>query len=241
MMRNSESPLLHTLPAELNSFIGRVQDSAEVGHLLTVSRCVTLTGAGGCGKTRLAVHVARAVADRFADGVWYVALAPLFDPALVPQAVATALALPEQPGRPPMETLAEHLRSKHGLLVLDNCEHLIDACAHLITTLMQACPRLRALATSREPLNVDGEFVWFVPSLAVPASAGPVSRLLQYDAIRLFRERAKAARSDFELTSQNGASVVQICRRLDGIPLAIELAAARLKFLGTEQIAARLD
>jgi predicted ATPase len=241
MIRNGTLPLLHNLPAQFSSFIGRVQDSAEIARLLATSRLVTLTGAGGCGKTRLSAHVARAVADRFADGVWYIPLASLSDLALVPQAVATVLGLPEQPDRPLADTLAEYLRPKQGLLVLDNCEHLIDACAHLVTTLLQACIQLRILATSREPLNVDGEFVWIVPSLSVPTLAGPVSHVQQYDAVRLFSERATAASSTFELTSQNSASVAQICQRLDGIPLAIELAAARLKVLSAEQVAARLD
>jgi non-specific serine/threonine protein kinase len=241
MIRNSESPLLHNLPAQLSSFIGRVQDSAEVARLLAMSRLVTLTGAGGCGKTRLAAHVARAVAQRFADGVWYIPLASLSDPAVVPQAAASVLDLPEQPDRPLTDTLTEYLRPKQGLLVLDNCEHLLDACAHLVTTLLQACTELRILATSREPLNVDGEYVWIVPSLAVPTSTGAVSHLQDYDAIRLFSERATAVSSTFELTNQNAAGVAQICRRLDGIPLAIELAAARLWVLSTEQIAARLD
>jgi non-specific serine/threonine protein kinase len=212
-----------------------------VARLLATSRLVTLTGAGGCGKTRLAAHVARTVADRFADGVWYSPFASLSDPTLVPQAVATVLELPEQPGRSLLATLAEYLHAKHVLLVLDNCEHLIDACAHLATSLLQSCTQLSILATSREPLNVDGEFVWIVPSLTVPPSASPVSHLHHYDAVRLFCERATAASSAFELTSQNGASVTNICRRLDGIPLAIELAAARLKILSAEQIAARLD
>ncbi len=177
MTRNRKPPLLRNLPTHLSTFVGRVQDSADVAHLLAASRLVTLTGAGGCGKTRLAVHVARAIAHRFADGVWYTGLASLTDPALVPQAVATALDLPEQPERPLTDTLAEYLRSRQGLLVFDNCEHLIDACAQLVTTLLHACSHVRILATSREPLNVDGEFVWVVPSLAVPTSSGSVSDL----------------------------------------------------------------
>jgi predicted ATPase/DNA-binding CsgD family transcriptional regulator/Tfp pilus assembly protein PilF len=238
---NSKGPLLHHLPTQLSSFIGRVQDSGAVARLLAASRLVTLTGAGGCGKTRLATHVAHAIGERFTDGVWYSTLAPLSDPALVARTVATVLGLPEQPGRPLIDTLTEYLLPKQCLLVLDNCEHLIDACAHLATALLQACTQLRILATSREPLNVDGEYIWIVPSLSVPAAAGPVSHLQQFDAVRLFCERATAASSTFELTSQNGASVAHICRRLDGIPLAIELAAVRLKILSAEQIAARLD
>jgi non-specific serine/threonine protein kinase len=241
MTRDSELPLLHNLPVQLSSFIGRVRDSAEVAQLLARSRLVTLTGAGGCGKTRLAVHVSQAIANHYADGVWYSALASLTDPALVPEAVASVLALPEQPGRRLTDTLVEYLHPKQGLLVFDNCEHLIESCARLVTTLLAACPYIRILATSREPLNVEGELVWIVPSLSAPASNVPVPRLRRYDAVRLFCERATAVSSAFELTSQNGGSVAQICWRLDGIPLAIEFAAARLTLLSAEQIAARLD
>src|SRR5262245_22965352 len=203
MGRDSKPPLLHNLPVQFSSFIGRVQDTAEVAQLLAASRLVTLTGAGGWGKTRLAAHVSHTIAERYADGVWYSALAPLSDPALVPGAVAIVLGLPEQPGRPPSETLAEYLRLKQGLLILDNCEHLIEACAHLATMLLASCPELRILATSREPLNVDGEFVWNVPSLTVPAPTVSAAYLQQYDAVRLFCERAAAASGSFALTSQN--------------------------------------
>jgi non-specific serine/threonine protein kinase len=234
-------PSLHNLPTRLSSFVGRVQDTADLGHLLTTSRLVTLTGAGGCGKTRLAEHIARVSAYIVADDVWYVPLAALSDDALVPRAVASVCGLPEQPDRSVTDSLVEHLRAQHGLLILDNCEHLLEVCAQLTMTLLQACQDVRILATSREPLNVEGEIVWIVPSLSVPAADESVERMLDYDAVRLFCDRAGSVSSSFHLTQSNGASVAHICRQLDGIPLAIELAAARLQALTAEQIAARLD
>jgi predicted ATPase/DNA-binding CsgD family transcriptional regulator len=233
--------LPNNLPLQLSSFIGREREIAEVRRRLETSHLVTLTGPGGAGKTRLAIHVAGMVADRFADGVWFIPLASLAVPALLPQAVASALGLLEQPDRPLMDTLTEHLRTRQLLLVLDNCEHLIESCAQLATNLLQSCPDVRILATSRESLNLDGEFVWIVPSLSVPPSSLAETELHKYDAVRLFVERSSATGTTFQMTSDNAEHVIKICRRLDGIPLAIELAAARVKVLGVEQIAARLD
>jgi len=236
---------LHNLPAELSSFVGRLREKAEVHQLLESGRLVTLTGPGGCGKTRLALQVAAGLLDEYSDGVWLVELASLSEPALVPQEVSLALGLREAQDRHPTRVLLDHLRTKQILLVFDNCEHLIEACAELAETLERGCPRIRILATSREALGVTGEIAWIVPSLTMPEldELIPFETLMEYDAIRLFVERAKAARNApaFALTEENSPSVIRICRRLDGIPLAVELAAARLKALTLEQVTTRLD
>jgi predicted ATPase/DNA-binding SARP family transcriptional activator len=236
------------LPTPLTSLIGRTRERAEVARLLATTRLLTLTGAGGSGKTRLALAVAADVMTNEPEGVALVELAALADPSLAPQAVASALGLREEGQRPMTTTLAEALRSREILLVLDNCEHLIDACAHLAQMLLNDCPRLRILATSREPLGVAGETTWLVPSLALPdprllALSGMelVNGLKQVEAIQLFVERATATLPTFTLIPDNAAAIAQICRRLDGIPLAIELAAARVKLLSVAQLAARLD
>jgi predicted ATPase/DNA-binding CsgD family transcriptional regulator len=238
----------HNLPAQLTPCIGREQDVDALARLLAVTRLLTLTGAPGVGKTRLALEVAGGLGDAFPDGVWLVELAPLADPDLVPQAVATTLGVREQPHRSVLETLAAAGRARRLLLVLDNCEHLVDACAGLADRLLQACPSLVILATSREPLGVAGETAWRVPSLALPevdgpGPSGPVegSALGECAAVKLFVERARAARPTFALTDLYAQPVARICRRLDGIPLAIELAAARVTALSVEQIADRLD
>jgi predicted ATPase/class 3 adenylate cyclase len=235
--------LPNNLPLQLTSFVGREREQAEVRRLLTTARLVTLTGTGGCGKTRLALQVGAELADAFADGVWFVDLAPLADPALVPQTVAAVLGVHEVAGRPLLQTVADHLRGRELLLILDNCEHLLDACAQLADALLRACPRLRILATSRELLGVAGESAWRVPSLTLPDARQPpaAASLTQYEAVRLFIERAVAALPTFAVTNQNAPAVAQLCWRLDGIPLAIELAAARVRMLTVEQIAARLD
>jgi predicted ATPase/DNA-binding SARP family transcriptional activator len=233
----------HNLPAFLTSFIGREREIAEIKRLLLQVRLLTLTGAGGCGKTRLALQVAGELEREYPDGVWVVELAALSDPSLVPQAVASGLGLGEAPGQPLTATIAESLRCKQLLLVLDNCEHLVEACATLADALLGACPNLRVLATSRQPLGLVGEAVWPVPPLSLPAVGRlpPTEHLVESEAIRLFLERARLTRPDFALTSQNATAVAQVCQRLDGMPLAIELAAARVKLLSAEQIAARLD
>ncbi len=232
----------HNLPTQLSSFIGREREIVEVKRLLSSSRLVTLTGAGGCGKTRLALHVAADVLNAFADGAWFVELAPLSDPALVLQAVASALGVREDQGRPLMTALLDHARTKQLLLVLDNCEHLIEACAQLADTLLRASPSLRILATSREALNIVGETIWPIPSLSLPdpQSLPALESLMRYDSLRLFIERAAAARPDFAMTKQNSTDIVQVCQRLDGLPLAIELAAPLVKALTVEQITERL-
>jgi non-specific serine/threonine protein kinase len=228
---------------ELSSFVGRGKELAEVKRLLENNRLLTLTGSGGCGKTRLALAAASELVERFDDGVWLVELAPLVDPPLVPQAMASTLGVREQPGRSPTETLSHYLRTRKVLLVLDNCEHLVEACAELAEALLHSCPELLILATSREALGITGEVAWLVPSLSLPdlRHMPAVESLPQYESARLFVERVLAVKPSFTLTERNAVAVAQVCYRLDGIPLAIELAAARAKVLPVEQIADRLD
>jgi non-specific serine/threonine protein kinase len=234
---------LNNLPIQLSSFIGRERAIADLKHLLPTTRLLTLTGAGGSGKTRLALQVATDLLPAFEHGVWWVELASLTDPVLVPQQVASSLGLSEQPGRLLLDTLSDFLESKKLLLVLDNCEHLITACAHVVGTLLRSCPELRILATSREAFTIPGETVWSVPALDIPDAyhLPPVEGLVKYEAVHLFVERASSALPAFRLTQQNAQALVQVCHRLDGLPLAIELAAARVKVLSVEQIATQLD
>ncbi|HEU5099276.1 MAG TPA: BTAD domain-containing putative transcriptional regulator [Roseiflexaceae bacterium] len=231
------------LPIALTSFIGRTREIAEITQLLANTRLLTLTGAGGCGKTRLALALAGEQAAAYPDGVWFIEQAALMDEALMPQAVAATLGVREEPQRPLTTTLVDALRSRAMLLLLDNCEHLLDGCARLVQTLLSACPRLRILATSREPLGIAGETTWLVPSLGLPDPQGlpALADLVQVEAVRLFVERATATLPIFRLTETNAAAVALVCRRLDGLPLAIELAAARVKVLAMEQLVARLD
>ena len=235
--------LPNNLPVQLTSLVGREREIAETKRLLPTTPLLTLTGSGGCGKTRLALQVAAEVLEGYADGVWFVELAPISDPALVPQRVASALNIQEQPGRSILAALIDHLQPQQVLLVLDNCEHVLSACAQLSNALLRACPRLRILATSREGLGIAGELTYRVPSLSIPdlRVAGPLNGLVQYGAVRLFVERATFASPEFRLTPERALAVSQICARLDGIPLAIELAAVRVKAMGVEQIASRLD
>jgi non-specific serine/threonine protein kinase len=213
-----------------------------VRALLDAARLVTLTGAGGAGKTRLALMVAGKLMGAYPEGLWLVELAPLADSALVVQAVVEAVGLREEPSRPLLATLIDHLQGRHALLVLDNCEHLVSACAELAAMLLQVCPHLRVLATSRETLEVPGETTYRVPSLGVPdlAHVPDPAQLARYAAVQLFVQRARSRRPDFSLSVQNAYAVAQVCVRLDGMPLAIELAAARVGSLSVEAIATRL-
>jgi predicted ATPase/DNA-binding SARP family transcriptional activator len=234
---------LTNLPAPVTSFVGRTWEMAALREALGRTRLVTLTGPGGCGKTRLALEVAGQLVEAYPDGVWLVEFAALAEAALVPWSLATALGVVEQPGQSLIITLAEFLRPRHLLLVLDNCEHLIEACATLATALLRACPHLRLLATSREGLEVAGERTHLVPSLTTPdpTHLPPLADLATYEAVALFVERAQARWSALSLTDANADAVAQICAQLDGLPLAIELAAARAGALSVETIAARLD
>ena len=230
------------LPFELSRFVGREREKSEVAPLVVANRLVTLTGPGGAGKTRLAFEVAARLAPEFAEGVRVVELASLAEPALVMDAVAQSLGLLDRSGRIALDRLAAYLEERELLLILDNCEHLIDACARFAEVLLRrCCLDLRILATSREPLGIAGEVVWRVPPLATPPPAtADLAQLSNYDAVHLFVERAGAASPAFALTGENAATVVEICRRLDGMPLAIELAAAQMRILTPQQIVARL-
>jgi non-specific serine/threonine protein kinase len=231
------------LPAPLTSFIGRDRELGEVQARLADVPLLTLTGVGGCGKTRLALEVARTVLKRFTDGVWLVELGPLADAALVAHSVAAVMGVRESAGQSTASAIIARLRARRLLLVLDNCEHLLDACARLVDDVLRACPDVHVLTTSREPLGITGETAWRVPSLAVPdlQRLPPLAELRRNPAIQLLTERALASKPQFELTDRNGPAAARVCARLDGIPLAIELAAARVATLSLDQIAARLD
>jgi predicted ATPase/class 3 adenylate cyclase/DNA-binding NarL/FixJ family response regulator len=224
-LRVSSTVVSTRLPVQLTSFVGRDAELTQLHELLGQNRVVTLTGAGGVGKTRLAVQVAAAMAGEFGDGMWYVDLAPITDPDLVPVTVARALGLPDQPGRSTMDSLLRFVRDRQLLVVLDNCEHLLDASAELVVAVLGGAARLTLLATSREAIGVAGEVSWRVPSLS-----------LADEAIELFIDRARRARPGFSLTDDNAAAVGEICVRLDGVPLAIELAAARVRALSLTEI-----
>lgn len=232
----------NNLPIQLTSFIGREREINDVKRLLTTTRLLTLQGAGGAGKSRLALQIVADLIEDFPNGVWFVDLAPLTDPAQVARTVAATLGVREVAGLTLVDSLIDFLRPKILLLILDNCEHLLTPCAHLAEKLLQACPNLRMLATSREALRIAGEAAYPVSSLSLPeAMSLPWGDLMQYEAVRLFADRAAAIRPDFTLNAENARSAVSICRQLDGIPLAIELAAARVKALTPEQIAGRLS
>jgi predicted ATPase len=220
----------HNLPAPRTSFVGRERERLEVKRELAMTRLLTLTGAGGSGKTRLALEVARDLVGAYPDGVWLGELASLSDAELVARAVAEALGVQEQPGVSLTDSIVDTIRDKRTLLVLDNCEHLVSAVAGLVDFLLDGCPNLRVLATSREPLGVPGEALWRVSPLSIPGvdRPPPVAQLTRYDAVRLFLDRARLRLPRFDLTSDNAPAMAEVCTRLEGMPLAVELAAARV-------------
>jgi predicted ATPase/DNA-binding CsgD family transcriptional regulator len=228
----------HNLPVQLTSFVGREAELAVLRKLLAETRILTLTGSGGCGKTRLAVEFGDSVLDSFADGVWLVDLAPIEDGDAVASIALRTFGLREEQARPAVDTLTGYLRERRAMLIVDNCEHLLPACGALCEELVRSCPGVHVLATSRAPLNVAGELPWRVPSLSVPADPSPlrIETLDTFEAVRLFVDRARRARPNFEVTNESAPAVAEICARLDGIPLAIELAAARTRVLTTQQI-----
>ena len=243
-LRSLDNPALrHNLPPQLTSFIGREREIEDVKGLLAKSRLLTLSGSGGSGKTRLALQVAADLIEEYGQGVWLVELAQVSEPGLVPQTIASVLGLKEEPGKSLSQTLIEHLRNKRLLLVLDNCEHLLDACSNLVDSMIRQCAGVQVLATSREALGISGEQTYRVPSLAIPdlrQTQSPESLSL-YAAVRLFIDRALLVKTDFRVTNRNAPALASICHRLDGIPLAIELAAARVRSLSVEEVDERLD
>ena len=240
--RPAQRTRTNNLPLQLTSFVGREHEMAEVEQLLTRTRLLTLTGSGGSGKTRLALRVADGLLSEFEHGVWWVDLARLSDPALVLQAVTEAIGLRDEAQRPLLDQLADYLQHRRLLLILDNCEHLIAACAAFADAFLRVAPGLKILATSRDPVSIGGEITFRVPSLQVPdpGHLPPAAALVEFESVQLFGERGAAALPGFGVTEANGPYVAEVCYRLDGIPLAIELAAARLKVLTVEDICARL-
>jgi predicted ATPase len=240
---NRASRSKHNLPYQLTSFIGREQEIAQLKELVRAHRLVTLTGASGAGKTRLAIEVARRLTDVFPDGVWLAELAALSDSRLIPQAAAQALEVKEQAARPVIATLSDYLASKKLLLVLDNVEHLLEGCVQFVDVILRHAQDVAILVTSRERLGMVGELTYRVPSLTVPGPGDNMTSdvLLAYEGVRLFVDRARLLRPDFNVTPENAASLASICYRLDGIPLAIELAAPRLRSMSVEELCQGLD
>jgi predicted ATPase/class 3 adenylate cyclase len=243
-LKSLDNPALpNNLPLQLNSFVGREEEMETIETLLSKTRLLTLTGSGGSGKSRLSLQVAAEVLEQYQDGVWLVELAPLADPALVPQTVAQVLGITEQAGKSYIQILTESLKSKHLLLLLDNCEHVLSASAQLSEALLRTCPHVKILASSREGLGIGGELSYRVPSLSLPdlKQKATIESVRQYEAVRLFIERALCHLPAFAVTNRNAPALASVCHRLDGIPLAIELAAARVRSLTVEEIDTRLD
>jgi len=233
----------NNLPTQLTSFIGRENEIAEIKQELESHRLITLTGSGGTGKTRLSLQVAANLLDQFSHGVWFIELAPLTDPDLIPQTILSTIGTQEQQGKTPLDVLKEYLQEKQTLIVLDNCEHLVSASAQVVNALLRAAPKVKVLASSREALGVRGELSYPVPSLSLPdiKHLPVIEQLSQYEAVRLFIDRTLLVAPHFVVDKENAPHIAQICYRLDGIPLAIELAAARVKVLSVDQISKRLD
>ena len=234
--------LPNNLPTQLTSFIGREKELADVKRLLPNTHLLTLIGPGGTGKTRLSIRAANELLDQYPDGVWFVEFAPILDPLLVPRTTAIAIGLRDEPQRSVIEMLCDYLHEKKMLIILDNCEHLVDACARMADRILHAAPNTRILASSREALGVGGEVTYRVPSLGLPdlSHLPPIESLDQYEAVKLFIDRATSAVPTFTVTNENAPALAQVCHHLDGIPLAIELAAAKIRVLSVEQIASRL-
>src|SRR6266498_1286400 len=232
----------HNLPSQLSSFIGREKEQTEIMNLIAKHRLVTLVGTGGIGKTSLALQVGHKLLNEYPNGIWFIALDSLSDPNLVPQTIAAVFEIRESNDRSSIEILTNRLCGKTALLILDNCEHVVDACAQLATTLLSNCPMLKILATSREVLNVTGEATYQTPSLSIPEQdEASLQKLTEYESIRLFTERAALAFPSFTLTKENAQAVIDICCKVDGIPLAIELAAARVNILQVAEILNQLQ
>jgi predicted ATPase len=244
LTQSQGSAMRHNLPPQSKAFVGREKELIEIASLLATHRLVTLTGTGGVGKTRLALQIAQNLLGDFPDGVWLVELAAIADPQSATQVLATALGVHERPGKPAAVALFEYLETRRALIVLDNCEHIVEAASALAEEILRRTHGAKVMATSRRSLNLPDERVWRVPALSMPSnlSAGePIYELTGYDAIRLFLDRARSVLSEFELTRNNAQAIVEICKRLDGIPLAIELAAARLRFLSPRQVNEKLS
>lgn len=239
----TQGNLPNNLPTQLTSFVGREQELGEIKRLLQNTHLLTLIGPGGTGKTRLSIQAASEILGQYPDGVWFVDLAPILDPLLVPRTTAIAVGLRDEPQRPVIDMLCDYLQDKKTLLILDNCEHLIDACARMADQILHIGLDVRILASSREALGISGEVTYHVPSLGLPdiSNLPPVELLSQYEAVRLFIDRATSAVPTFTVTNQNAPALAQVCHHLDGIPLAIELAAAKIRVLSLEQIAERID
>ncbi|HEY3477188.1 MAG TPA: BTAD domain-containing putative transcriptional regulator, partial [Anaerolineales bacterium] len=232
----------HNLPHQLSTFIGREKEQNEVIKLISKKRLVTLAGAGGIGKTSLSSRVGRKLLAAYPNGVWFIALDSLSDPALLSQTVASVFGVREGTDRPLLEKLTDSLRTKAAMLIFDNCEHLLDACAQLVTALLTQCPNLKVLATSREPLGIPGEAIYTMPSLPLPEQdIDSLEAWSEFESVQLFADRASLALPSFQLTEENAQTVVDICRKVDGIPLAIELAAAHVNMLQVEEILAQLQ
>ncbi len=239
----SLSVLPHNLPARLSTFIGRRKELSEIKRLLKEARLVTLLGPGGTGKTRLMLEVAEELVADYSEGVWLVELAPLTDSNLIAERINAALKVPDQPDKPPIKTLVDYLRHKELLLLLDNTEHLVQKCAELVEHLLAYCPKLVVLTTSREALFISGEMTLQIPSLSLPSEgeAATLGDIRSTEAVQLFLARTQEVRPGFELDRQNADAITEIIRRLDGIPFALELAAARMRMFTVHQLAERLD
>jgi len=241
--KKKEKKVMHNLPAQLTAFIGRNKETRAISEFIGKHRIITITGAGGCGKTRLTCEVAKGLIQDFKDGVWFVDLAPIIMEDLVANEIAEVLNIPEEPGRSVLDTLIHKLEVKNLLIILDNCEHLINACSEVAGKLTQSVPGLQILATSREPLKISGEKIWRIPSLSLvdPKSLVNVEIAMNSEAVSLFTNRARLNNPDFELAAENVEEVVTICNKLDGIPLALELVASRTRHINPSLMLERLS